>query len=65
MDGRESVDPFEIIKLARRHNDANILSIGTRFVSEDEAKFAIELFVKTQFPGDERHQRRINKIDSK
>lgn len=55
-------ETFEIIKLAREHNDANILSIGARFVTEDEAKFAVELFLNTKFSGDERHIRRINKF---
>jgi len=55
-------DPFEIVKLTREHNDANILSIGARFVEEDEAKFAVELFLNTKFSGDERHIRRINKF---
>ncbi|TSC77620.1 MAG: ribose 5-phosphate isomerase B [Parcubacteria group bacterium Gr01-1014_24] len=61
--GKKSIDSFEIIKLARVHNDANILSIGVRFVSEDEAKFAIELFLTTKFSGEERHIRRIKKLD--
>jgi ribose 5-phosphate isomerase B len=61
--GKKSMDSFEIIKLAREHNNANILSLGLRFVSEDEAKFAIELFLNTKFPGEERHIRRINKIE--
>jgi len=60
--GRESSDTFEIVKLAREHNDANILSIGTRFVTEDEAKFAVELFLNTKFSGEERHIRRIAKF---
>ena len=60
--GRRSSDPFEIIKLARTHNNANILSVGLRFVSEDETKFAIELFLSTKFEGEERHVRRINKF---
>ncbi len=60
--GEKSVDSFEIIKLARMHNDANILSIGARFATEDEAKFAIELFLKTEFSGDERHARRVKKL---
>lgn len=62
IDGRKSADPFEIVKLARLHNDANILSIGVRFVSEDQAKFAIELFLSTKFSGDERHIRRLGKF---
>jgi ribose 5-phosphate isomerase B len=61
--GRKSSDTFEIIKLAREHNNANILSLGLRFMSEDEAKFACELFLATKFSGDERHIRRVNKIE--
>ncbi|MEK7588304.1 MAG: RpiB/LacA/LacB family sugar-phosphate isomerase [Patescibacteria group bacterium] len=60
--GIESPDTFEIVKLAREHNNANIISIGTRFVTEDEAKFAIELFLSTKFSEEERHIRRINKF---
>ena len=60
--GRQSKDVFEIIRLAREHNNANILCIGIRFVSPDEAKFAIELFLKTKFSGEERHIRRIKKF---
>ena len=52
----------EIASLARKHNDANILSIAVRFVSDDSAKFAIELFLKTEFSGAERHVRRIGKF---
>jgi ribose 5-phosphate isomerase B len=61
--GRYSTDPFEMVQLAREHNNANILSIATRFMEEDEAKFASELFLRTKFSGDERHIRRINKIE--
>jgi ribose 5-phosphate isomerase B len=61
--GRESTDIFELVKLAREHNNANILSLGLRFQTLDEAKFAVELFLSTKFPGDERHIRRINKIE--
>jgi ribose 5-phosphate isomerase B len=60
--GQKSIDPFEIVKLARIHNDANILSLSARFLSFDQIKFAIELFLKTEFEGDERHIRRINKL---
>ncbi len=60
--GTESSDTFEIVKLARMHNDANILSLGVRFINTDEAKFAVELFLTTQFSGDERHLRRIAKL---
>ncbi len=60
--GQKSVDPFEIIKLARIHNDANILSLSSRFLSFDQIKFAIELFLKTEFLGEERHKRRLAKF---
>lgn len=63
VSGHHSNDPFEIVKLAREHNNANIISLGFRFISEDEAKFAVELFLKTEFPGGERHIRRIKKLD--
>lgn len=53
-----------IVTLSRVHNNANVLSLGARFVKEDEALKAIELWLKTDFPGDERHQRRIAKIDA-
>ncbi|MBU4480196.1 RpiB/LacA/LacB family sugar-phosphate isomerase [Patescibacteria group bacterium] len=55
---------LEIIKLSRQHNDANILSLGARFLSEEEAKNSVELWLKTDFSGEERHQRRIDKIES-
>src|SRR3989344_1714926 len=60
--GQQSIDPYEIIKLTRIHNDANILSLSIRFLSEDQIKFAIELFLRTEFKGEERHIRRINKL---
>lgn len=62
ISGRKSIDTFEIIKLGREHNNANILSIGARFVTLDEAKFACELFLKTPFSKDERHMRRLAKF---
>ncbi|MEI7689107.1 MAG: RpiB/LacA/LacB family sugar-phosphate isomerase [Candidatus Nomurabacteria bacterium] len=54
---------LEIVKLGREHNDANILSLGARFINEDEAKEAIKLFIDTPFSNDERHIRRLNKIE--
>ena len=56
-------DEQEIITLSKEHNDANILSLGARFLSLDEAKEAIELWLETEFSGEERHLRRISKID--
>jgi ribose 5-phosphate isomerase B len=51
----------EIAKLAREHNNANILSIPARFVSEDQAVDMVKLFLETSFEGG-RHQKRIDKI---
>tara|TARA_B100000745_G_scaffold285463_1_gene220728 strand:+ start:1740 stop:2261 length:522 start_codon:yes stop_codon:yes gene_type:complete len=53
----------EIISLSREHNDANVLSLGARFVSEDEAKEVVKTWLAKEFSGDERHIRRIKKID--
>lgn len=52
----------EMITLSRQHNDANVLSLGADFLSDKEAKKAIELWLKTEFSGEERHKRRIGKI---
>ncbi len=52
----------EIIKLSREHNDANVLSLGARFLGEEEAKKAVKLWLETKFSGEERHKRRIRKI---
>ncbi len=54
--------PKEIVKLSREHNNANILSIGARFMSEEEIHDVIELWFEEPFEGG-RHQRRIEKLD--
>jgi ribose 5-phosphate isomerase B len=45
--------------LGRAHNDANVVSIGARMHSLDEATRLVERFLTTPFSGDERHARRI------
>lgn len=52
----------DIPKLAREHNDANVLSLGAGFVSGEEARDALKLFLDTPFSGDERHKRRLQKF---
>lgn len=51
----------EIASLARKHNNANILSLPARFVTTDEALKMVDVFFSTDFEGG-RHQRRIDKI---
>ena len=52
----------ETCLLSRQHNDANILSLPARFISLEEAKEMVDLFLSTPFEGG-RHQRRIDKIN--
>ncbi len=52
-----------IIKLSRDHNNGNVLSIGARFVTEDDAMKAAHEWLETPFSNDERHVRRIAKFD--
>ncbi|MEK7066213.1 MAG: RpiB/LacA/LacB family sugar-phosphate isomerase [Patescibacteria group bacterium] len=55
--------PLSIVKLSREHNDSNIISLGARFITEDQAKEAIKLWLETPFSEDERHVRRIKEIE--
>lgn len=54
----------EIPRLSRQHNDANILSLGARFISTDEARRVVKLWLSTPFSGEKRHIRRIQKIEN-
>lgn len=54
--------PEEIVRLSREHNNANILSLGARFLSESEIVDVIEIWLDEPFGGG-RHQRRIDKLD--
>lgn len=53
---------MQLVPLARQHNNANILSLGARFVSESEALEAVKTFLETPFSGEERHIRRLSKF---
>lgn len=56
-------DP-EIIKLSREHNNANVLSIGARFLSNEEMIESVLFWLEIEFSDDERHVRRIGKIEN-
>ena len=49
-------------KLSRQHNDSNIISIGAGFVGKELAKNIVDVYLATEFTGEERHQRRIDKM---
>lgn len=52
----------ELVRLAREHNNANVLSLGAGFLLEEEAKRAAKIFLNTAFSEDARHSRRIGKF---
>ncbi len=52
----------EMSRLAREHNDANILVLGSRLISEEEAIKCLLVFIKTKFEGG-RHQTRLDKLN--
>lgn len=60
--GRESSDPFEMIRLTREHNNANVLSLGAKILKEEDALKAAKLWLEAPFTKEERHARRIEKI---
>jgi ribose 5-phosphate isomerase B len=62
-EGRQSRDAYEIIRLSREHNDANVLSLAARFVELKDMKNVVKLWLETNFNNEERHARRIKKID--
>ena len=53
----------ELAELARAHNDANVLSIGARFVDEKMAKEMVDVFLETKFEGG-RHQKRVEDLEA-
>ena len=53
---------LDLLASTREHNNANVLSLGARFLSVDEAKEAVIKWLMTDFPGDERHIRRIQEL---
>lgn len=63
VNGRVSSSPYEIVKLSREHNNANMLSLAARFVSLLDMKQVVKLWLETPFTEQPRHVRRIDKLD--
>lgn len=61
-EGEAPTDGFDLVRLMRAHNDANVLSLGARFISGEDAREAVRIFLTTPFSGAERHARRIAKF---
>jgi ribose 5-phosphate isomerase B len=62
IEGGRSQDGFDLVRLARRHNNANVLALGARFVSGEEAEEAVHIFLDTPFSDSSRHARRLAKF---
>jgi len=56
-------DEIDMVVSTRRHNDANVLSLGARFLSIEEAKNIVQKWLETEFSHEGRHIRRIKQID--
>lgn len=61
-EGTSPKDALDIVRLSRLHDNANMLSLGARFISEKEALDAVGVFLNTPFSNSERHIRRLKKI---
>ena len=55
---------IDTAKLAREHNNANVIAVGGRMHEADFVKLLIDTFIATPYTGDERHARRIQKISN-
>jgi ribose 5-phosphate isomerase B len=62
-EGTLSEDPYEILKLSRQHNHANMLSLSSRFLSTEQVNQAVQVWLATPYSDVERHIRRIRKLD--
>ena len=62
-DPRDGRDIPDEITLSREHNNSNVISFGARFLNEEEVKHAVRLWLDLAYSEDERHTRRIQKID--
>lgn len=60
--GRSSQDPYEMVRLTREHNHANVLSLGASFLTDEQTIEVIKKWLGTKFSDEERHARRVEKI---
>ena len=63
--GRTSHNPLEVVRLSRAHNNSNMLSLGASFVSLKDIKNVVKLWLETPFSGENRHERRNQKLDER
>jgi ribose 5-phosphate isomerase B len=63
IEGDKSDDPYEILRLSREHNLANMLSFAARFLSWEEIEKAVTTWLETPHDKAERHVRRAQKLD--
>jgi len=54
----------ELAEMARKHNNANVICFGSDFIGIEDASKYFEIFIKTEFEGGERHNRRISKLET-
>lgn len=62
-EGDTSSNPYEILRLTREHNLANMLSLAARFLSWEEIEKAVTTWLATPQGSAERHVRRVQKLD--
>lgn len=62
-EGEVSSDPLVLLRLSREHNNSNMLSLAARFLSEDDIKTAIAAWLEMPDATEDRHLRRIKKLD--
>ena len=55
----------ELLELSRQHNDCNVLSIGARFVTNNQALETVLYWLRIEFGHEERHQKRLDEIEKK
>ncbi len=63
VEGKFADDEYEIVRLSKEHNNANMLSLAARFLTQEEIRKVVSIWLESPFSGVERHSRRIKKID--